>query len=69
MVDVGLFSEEPCGIVWDDGVEPWDNDPVLWLHTIIDVASGKRIPAGFPCQGWDPPVVEGQPHLRVVNGG
>ena len=55
LIDQGLFHED--GIVWTPGTEPWESDPVRWLHTLIDIASGGSIPVGFPSRGGRPRVL------------
>lgn len=48
LIKKGVFCESPEGIVWQEGVEPWHSDEVLWLNTVILIASGSRPPKGFP---------------------
>lgn len=61
LIEVGLFSEDPWGVVWDSGAEPWESDPIRWLHTVIQIAEGCEPPAGFPLLSR-----ARTPHLRLV---
>lgn len=48
LVDTGVFSEEPEGLVYTEGVEPWESDPMLWLDTLIRIADGAEPPEHLP---------------------
>ena len=48
LIELGIFSEEPEGIVWEEGSEPWTSDPMLWLDTLIQCADGADPPDLLP---------------------
>lgn len=60
MVNIGLFSEEPEGVAWTPGSEPWESDPIGWLHEVIHIADGQEPPVGFP-------LMRPRRHLRLVS--
>jgi hypothetical protein len=63
LVNAGLFSEEPEGIVYEETPEYETDDGVMmWLDTLCRVAEGEEVPDGLPHMR---PAV---PLLRVVNG-
>jgi len=47
LVQVGIFSEEPDGIIWEP-VEPWLSDSMLWFDDLCRIATGAAVPTGFP---------------------
>lgn len=63
LVEVGLFCEDPWGVAWIGNTEPWESDPILWLHELIRIADGQEPPAEFPLFRGD---AGGHPHLRLV---
>lgn len=48
LLDIGLFGEDPWGVAWTEGTEPWESDPIEWLHLIIRVADGQAPPKSLP---------------------
>lgn len=48
LIKAGVFCEEPEGIAWTEGVEPWTSDEILWLNTLVLIAEGNKPPKGFP---------------------
>ena len=51
-------------LAWTPGIEPWESDPILWVHTLSQIANGAPVPYGLPTTSS-----RSHPHLRVVNGG
>lgn len=65
LVDAGLFSEEPEGIVYDETPKyETDEGVMLWFDTLCRIAEG-----GIPIPNDLPRFYEEPPKLRVVNGG
>jgi hypothetical protein len=48
LTELGIISEHPEGVVWDEGVEPWESDPMLWFDTLVEVSAGKEPPVNLP---------------------
>lgn len=48
LLRLGLISEEPAGVVWDEGVEPWQSDPMGWFDTLVNLSVAGRPPASLP---------------------
>ena len=44
LVEVGLIIENPEGVAWLEGVEPWTSDSLLWFDTITRIAAGAIPP-------------------------
>jgi len=62
LVDTGLLDQNG-DLVWIDGTEPWESDPLLWLHDLMRVSNGDPVPVGLPRLG------QGPPQLRLIAGG
>jgi len=67
LVDAGVFSETPEGIVYEETPQYETDEGVsLWLNTLIHIAEGMPVPSGFPCNGYQDEKV---PQLQVLRGG
>lgn len=64
LVNAGIFSEAPEGVVYDETPEYETDEGVMeWFDTLCRIAEGEVVPKGFPHARPETPV------LRVVNGG
>ena len=67
LIDAGLFSEEPEGIIYDETPKYETDEGVMeWFDTLCRVAEGEAVPEGLPHIWGEAPE---PPKLRVVNGG
>ena len=48
LLTVGIWSTDPDGVAWTPGTEPWESDPIKWLHEVIRVADGNLPDPSLP---------------------
>ena len=50
LLDFGIFSEDPEGLVYEPEHDKWGDDlnPHAWMEVIVDAADGQEPPADFP---------------------
>lgn len=50
LLEFGLFSEDPEGVVYEAGDENWGDstDPYDWMSVVVQAAEGQKPPEDFP---------------------
>ncbi len=66
LVEAGVFVEEPEGITWTPGAEPWESDPLQWYADLVRIAGGGDVP-GLPVNPGRTVARRGNPPLRLVD--